>query len=371
MHSKLDDAKQQLIAEAARLRRSRKGHGGLDADKTRHLLGLYYRHAAPEDLLDRSPVDVYGAAMSHYRLAAQRPQGTATVRVFTPRSTSNEWAAAGHSVVEIVTDDMPFLVDSVTMALTDARPRDPRRHPPAAARPPRRHRRSCSRSATPSRRRRRRARTLVRESWMHIEIDRETDHGELDEIEQAAARRPARRPRGRRGLGEDEHPGARRSSTSSARTPPPLLDRRGQRGAGAAAVAGRRPLHVPRLPRVPAAGGRRRGRAARRARHRPRHPALRPGHVRVVRQAAAGGRGQGAREAAADHHQGQLAVDRAPAGLPRLRRHQDVRRERRGRRRAPLPRPVQLGRLHREPDPHPGAAREGSPGAPGCRLLAA
>ena len=118
------------------------------ADKTQHLLSLYYRHVAPEDLLDRSPVDIYGAAMSHFRLAANRPQGTAAVRVFTPSVDEHEWAADGHTVVEVVTDDMPFLVDSVTMALTDPRPGDPRRHPPAAGDPPRRHRCSCRRSAT-------------------------------------------------------------------------------------------------------------------------------------------------------------------------------------------------------------------------------
>jgi glutamate dehydrogenase len=44
------------------------------------------------------------------------------------------------------------------------------------------------------------------------------------------------------------------------------------------------------------------------------------------------GPGEGAREAAADRHQEQRPLDRAPAGPPRLRRHQDVRRRRRGHR---------------------------------------
>ena len=42
--------------------------------------------------------------------------------------------------------------------------------------------------------------------------------------------------------------------------------------------------------------------------------------------------------------------------------------QRRRRRRAPIPRAVQLGGVHREPDPDPGAAREGAPADQGCRL---
>ena len=39
----------------------------------------------PRGRRDRSDVDVYGAFASHYKLAGNRPQGTARVRVFTPR----------------------------------------------------------------------------------------------------------------------------------------------------------------------------------------------------------------------------------------------------------------------------------------------
>ena len=48
----------------------------------------------------------------------------------------------------------------------------------------------------------------------------------------------------------------------------------------------------------------------------------------AARSPAAGRAREGARARAADPHQGQLALHRAPAGLPRLRRRQDVRRRR-------------------------------------------
>ncbi|HEX8779682.1 MAG TPA: NAD-glutamate dehydrogenase, partial [Nocardioides sp.] len=114
----LDDDKAELIAKAAQVARSRRGTGGPPHEDVEELLTAYYRHVAPEDLVDRSPEDLYGALASHYRLAAERPQGTAAVRVSTPTPSETGWSALGHSVVEVVTDDMPFLVDSVTMELS-------------------------------------------------------------------------------------------------------------------------------------------------------------------------------------------------------------------------------------------------------------
>ena len=87
-------------------------------DQVAELLRAYYRHVAPEDLLDRSDADIYGAFAAHYKLAATRPQGTAQVRVATPTLAEHGWSASGHSVVEVVVDDMPFLVDSLTMELS-------------------------------------------------------------------------------------------------------------------------------------------------------------------------------------------------------------------------------------------------------------
>ena len=77
----------------------------------------FYRHVGPDDVADRSDADLVGAVLSQLRLASNRPQGTARIRVVTPTTAEDGWSAHGRSVVQVVTDDMPFLVDSVTMAL--------------------------------------------------------------------------------------------------------------------------------------------------------------------------------------------------------------------------------------------------------------
>ncbi|MFF4752987.1 NAD-glutamate dehydrogenase [Streptomyces sp. NPDC002514] len=127
MQTKLDEAKAELLERAARVAENSPVGGYLptgttDEGTTDHesvlaFLQRYYLHTAPEDLGDRDPVDVFGAAFSHYRLAETRPQGTANVRVHTPTVEENGWTCS-HTVVEVVTDDMPFLVDSVTNELS-------------------------------------------------------------------------------------------------------------------------------------------------------------------------------------------------------------------------------------------------------------
>jgi glutamate dehydrogenase len=76
----------------------------------------YYQRLAPEDLLELEPEDLYGAALAHLRLAQRRQPGETKVRVYSPRFEEHGWRSK-HSIVEIVTDDMPFLVDSVAMEL--------------------------------------------------------------------------------------------------------------------------------------------------------------------------------------------------------------------------------------------------------------
>ena len=190
MRTTLDETKDELIAKAADLAAARKGSGGLTPAKASQLLAAYYRHVAADDIVERSEVDLYGAAMSHYRVAAHRPQGTASIRAFTPSVSDNGWAAEGHTVVEVVTDDMPFLVDSVSMELNEQK-RNVHMvvHPQLLVRRDvtgeLREIHSADEQVDPGSDL---AHDIFRESWMHIEIDREADPELLADIEQALAK---------------------------------------------------------------------------------------------------------------------------------------------------------------------------------------
>ena len=74
----------------------------------------YFGQVDPEDLAERQVADLYGAALSHWSFARKREPGRAQVRVFNPTIAEHGWQST-HTVIEIVNDDMPFLVDSVTM----------------------------------------------------------------------------------------------------------------------------------------------------------------------------------------------------------------------------------------------------------------
>ncbi|MDQ1484291.1 MAG: glutamate dehydrogenase [Actinomycetota bacterium] len=111
MSALLEQSRSQVIHSAAELA-MRAGGETLEP-----FLEFYYRHMATEDLLARRPEDLLGAALSHKDLATSRPVGTANVRVFTPTVEEDGWAC-GHTVIEIVTDDMHFLVDSVISELS-------------------------------------------------------------------------------------------------------------------------------------------------------------------------------------------------------------------------------------------------------------
>ena len=118
MSTATDLKKSELLDRATQLAMARRGSGGPPADEVGALIKAYYRHIGGDDLSERTDVDLYAALASQFRLADNRPQGRANVHVFTPSHADNGWSAGGHSVVEIVTDDMSFLVDSVTMELS-------------------------------------------------------------------------------------------------------------------------------------------------------------------------------------------------------------------------------------------------------------
>jgi glutamate dehydrogenase len=131
----------------------------------------YYRQVDPEDLAARSVEELAGAALSHWqfgRVRSAADRGRARVRVLSPTAAEHGWTSR-HTVIEVVNDDMPFLVDSSSMEVN-------RQgltlhlivHPVLAVE------RDASGALTRVTSRRD-APDLPRESWMHIEVDRQVD----------------------------------------------------------------------------------------------------------------------------------------------------------------------------------------------------
>ncbi|MGH8724106.1 MAG: NAD-glutamate dehydrogenase, partial [Burkholderiales bacterium] len=75
---------------------------------------LYYAEVGPEELAARAAADLQGAAAAHLAFGKLFSSGKAAIRVCNPVREQHGWQST-HTVIEIVNDDMPFLVDSVTM----------------------------------------------------------------------------------------------------------------------------------------------------------------------------------------------------------------------------------------------------------------
>ena len=104
----------ELMDEVAALVRERVS--GEDLDLILAFVTGYYAGVSPDDLAERKTDDLYGAAAAHLNLARRRTPGVPKVRVYNPQVEQHGWQST-HTIVEIVTDDMPFLIDSVRMVL--------------------------------------------------------------------------------------------------------------------------------------------------------------------------------------------------------------------------------------------------------------
>ncbi len=105
------DEKRQLLEQAARTAVAEFGPdaeypAGCTADDVPALLRRYYWSEPAAAVLEREPRELAGLALGHVTAARTRPTGAALVDVLR--------IPGGEAVLRLVTDDMPFLVDSVT-----------------------------------------------------------------------------------------------------------------------------------------------------------------------------------------------------------------------------------------------------------------
>jgi len=113
MDEDLDQRREELFSALALQLRERLNAD--DAARAERFVRLYYAGAANTDLLERDPLTLYASALDHFRLARDRTPGQHRLRVYNPDLERDGWHST-HTVVTVVTDDMPFLVDSMTAA---------------------------------------------------------------------------------------------------------------------------------------------------------------------------------------------------------------------------------------------------------------
>jgi glutamate dehydrogenase len=85
-------------------------------EQVRVFIEAFYRRMEQDEYLHHSAETWAAMAADMLEFARVRKPGTAKVRVFNATDKDNGWESP-HSVLQIVNDDMPFLVDSVSMAL--------------------------------------------------------------------------------------------------------------------------------------------------------------------------------------------------------------------------------------------------------------
>ena len=87
------------------------------AERPTELVARYLDHQHSEDLDDIGADNLAGIIGAHVRLAQRRTEASDNVLADTP-DPSDRWELSGSTLLQIVTDDRPFLVDSLTMEIT-------------------------------------------------------------------------------------------------------------------------------------------------------------------------------------------------------------------------------------------------------------
>jgi glutamate dehydrogenase len=237
------------------------------APQVEEFVRQYYGWVSSRRFERALPGDVYGAAVAHWNFARQREPGSAKIRVYNPRFEEHGWQST-HTVVEMVNDDMPFLVDSTRMGINRQgygihlmlHPvmkvrRDPEGRLVEILDPA-----SDDEDA-------------ISESVIHVEVDRQTEPEVLEQLREciekvlgdvraAVEDWPRMREKARgtaSGLGEEEAP--------------PDGGEQTRRSQGVSGVDLQRQLHLPGLPRLRLTRAKRGGRAPFRTGLRSRRPA--------------------------------------------------------------------------------------------------
>lgn len=87
-----------------------------EAKLIKEFLSQYYLGVSSYDLRAKSVLDLYGALLSHWHFLYQRMPGESKIRVYNPQVEQHGWQSS-HTVIEIVHENKPFLLDSLRLSL--------------------------------------------------------------------------------------------------------------------------------------------------------------------------------------------------------------------------------------------------------------
>ncbi len=117
-HRRAADHKQARISAIVRSGQAQARRRGIEFGVTEYLR-RYFANVAIEDLDKGEPRALSAAALNHLEFGDRRFRGRHRLRIYNPDRAEDGYESS-HTVVEIVNDDMPFLVDSVGMAIERA-----------------------------------------------------------------------------------------------------------------------------------------------------------------------------------------------------------------------------------------------------------
>jgi glutamate dehydrogenase len=165
-----EDRKVDLVQRLATEARNRVS--AEEAEGASQFVWRYFALVAPDDIIYTSFDTLLGGALSLWEFGRVRQTGKPNVRLFNPTAEKNGWSLE-HTIIEVINDDMPFLVDSVTAEIN----RQERNihlllHPVMRVKRDEKGGRLQVSDATDA----------LTESYMHLEIDQVTDREEMDHI---------------------------------------------------------------------------------------------------------------------------------------------------------------------------------------------
>ena len=109
-----DKNKTELISNIVALIREKVSKS--DPEMVSNFVQKFYGTVSYDDLMQHTTPDLFGAAISLWNFIYERKAKEIKIRAYNPDYETNAWQT-NHTIIEINTDDMPFLVDTTLMEI--------------------------------------------------------------------------------------------------------------------------------------------------------------------------------------------------------------------------------------------------------------